>query len=425
MQTDKFDKRLAAAIVALLVLAIVAYLRIGATGATADMPHGQPAGQAQDPPPGPPSVALTDDQLKSITVGPVSERDFPLEKESFGSIDFNEDMAVQVFTPYQGRIIQAFAELGDDVKKGEILFTIESPDLIQAESTLIAAAGVRDLTTRALARAKELYAKQAASLRRTRAGGYPTSRPPRARYGPRATRCASSARPMPRSTHDRDAARRRLADRAEPDQRPGHGAQRRSPACSSSRAIRRRRIRSRTYRRCGCWPTSIESDSRGSTRWDRRCSVSVMAFPGRVFTARSRRIGATASIPTSTACWCARRSPIPAHELRPGMFASFVISTGAPVRAPAVAARRRGARGRRHDDRLGHHRPPPLHPADGQDRLAAGRLRPDRRGSAARRAGRHRRRAAARQHRSTISAPPPEARTRCEVVTLIERDRSC
>ena len=58
---------------------------------------------------------------------------FPSRSEAVGSIDFNEDMAVQVFTPYQGRIIALFAEVGDDVKKGQTLFTIDSPDLLQAE----------------------------------------------------------------------------------------------------------------------------------------------------------------------------------------------------------------------------------------------------------------------------------------------------
>ena len=100
------------------------------------------------------SVDLSDAQLASVKVEPVEERDFPVEKEAVGSIDFNEDMAVQVFTPYQGRIIALFAAVGDDVKKGQTLFTIDSPDLLQAESTLIAAAGVLELTTRNLARLK-------------------------------------------------------------------------------------------------------------------------------------------------------------------------------------------------------------------------------------------------------------------------------
>jgi multidrug resistance efflux pump len=49
-------------------------------------------------------------------------------------------MNVQVFTPYPGRIIQTYADLGDLVKKDQILFTIESPDFIAAESNLIGAA---------------------------------------------------------------------------------------------------------------------------------------------------------------------------------------------------------------------------------------------------------------------------------------------
>ncbi len=43
---------------------------------------------------------------------------------------------------------------------GQTLLTIESPDLIQAESGLIAAAGVWDLTSHALTRAQQLYEVQ-------------------------------------------------------------------------------------------------------------------------------------------------------------------------------------------------------------------------------------------------------------------------
>src|SRR5208282_2023362 len=74
-------------------------------------------------------------------------------------------LAVQVFTPYQGRIIANFASVGDDVTKGQTLFTIDSPDLLQAESTLIAAAGVLELTSRNLARLQELYKSRAVSQR--------------------------------------------------------------------------------------------------------------------------------------------------------------------------------------------------------------------------------------------------------------------
>ena len=113
----------------------------------------------------PDSVDLSDAQLSAVKVEPVKERDFPVEKDAVGSIDFNEERSVQVFTPYQGRIIDLFASIGDDVKKGQTLFTIDSPDLLSAESTLIAAAGVLENTTRNLARLKELYTTRAVSQR--------------------------------------------------------------------------------------------------------------------------------------------------------------------------------------------------------------------------------------------------------------------
>jgi len=109
------------------------------------------------------SVDLTASQLNAIKIEPVELREFPVEKEAVGSIDFNEDMETQVFSPYQGKIIGLFAEIGDDVKKGQTLFTIDSPDLLQAESNLISAAGVLDQTTRVLARAQELYNTHAIS----------------------------------------------------------------------------------------------------------------------------------------------------------------------------------------------------------------------------------------------------------------------
>ena len=89
------------------------------------------------------SLNLSDSQLAAVKVEPVEEHEFPVEKEAVGSIDFNEDMETQVFTPYQGRILGLFAAVGDDVKKGQTLFTIDSPDLLTAESNLIAAAGGR------------------------------------------------------------------------------------------------------------------------------------------------------------------------------------------------------------------------------------------------------------------------------------------
>jgi len=109
------------------------------------------------------NINLSESQLAAVKVEPVQEHDFPVEKSAVGSIDFNEDLETQVFTPYQGKIIALYAEVGDDVKKDQTLFTIDSPDLLNTESNLIAAVGVMDLTTRNLARLKELYETRAVS----------------------------------------------------------------------------------------------------------------------------------------------------------------------------------------------------------------------------------------------------------------------
>ena len=103
------------------------------------------------------SIELTEKDADAIKPAPVGEHDFPIEKTAVGSIDFNQDMTVQVFTPYQGRIATLSAKLGDDVAKGQTLFTIDSPDLVQASSTLISTAGVLELTSRNLVRLQGLY----------------------------------------------------------------------------------------------------------------------------------------------------------------------------------------------------------------------------------------------------------------------------
>ena len=103
-----------------------------------------------------PSVELTASQLETIKIEPVGTYMFPVEDDTVGSIDFDEDLSVLVFPPYQGTIIDTFVEIGNDVTKGQPLYTIKSPDLIQAESNLIAAAAAFELTDKELKRATSL-----------------------------------------------------------------------------------------------------------------------------------------------------------------------------------------------------------------------------------------------------------------------------
>ena len=103
------------------------------------------------------ALDLSPSQLNSIKIEPVGSYLFPVEKEAVGNIDFDEDLSVQVFPAYQGKIIKTFVELGDSVQKDQPLYTIESPDLIQAESTLIGAAATFELTSKELARVQRSW----------------------------------------------------------------------------------------------------------------------------------------------------------------------------------------------------------------------------------------------------------------------------
>jgi membrane fusion protein, heavy metal efflux system len=101
-------------------------------------------------------VEVTEKQAVAFKVLPAEPRAFRVLKNAVGSIDFNENMLVQAFSTNPGKIVDTFFNVGDEVKKGDTLFTIDSPDLLQAESALLAAAGVLELQTRTLARVKQL-----------------------------------------------------------------------------------------------------------------------------------------------------------------------------------------------------------------------------------------------------------------------------
>jgi membrane fusion protein, heavy metal efflux system len=285
------------------------------------------------PPRNPDSVDLSDSQLASVKVEPVEEREFPVEKDAVGSIDFNEDMSVQVFTPYQGRIISLFAEVGDDVKKGQTLFTIDSPDLLQAESTLIAAAGVLDLTDRNLARLQELYTTRAVSQaaleqsisdQQTAQGNLRAARDAVRIFGKTdaeidqivAQRLADPTLVVPSPINGRITARNAA---------PGLFAQPGSAPAPYTVA---------NIDTMWMLANVAEMDS-PAFRVGQAEEVKIGAFPGRVFEGKVTTIGASVD-PNTRRVLVRSEIKDPQHELRAGMFANFTISVGNPTRSPAI-----------------------------------------------------------------------------------------
>lgn len=158
------NKKKAAVVVVILALAVGALLR-SESGQQQNGKSPRTVSAATVSPKADAAVDLTSSQLNSIKIAPVGSYEFPVDRETVGSISFADDLSVQVFPNYQGKLIKCLAELGDQVQKGQPLYTIESPDLIQAESNLIGAAATLDLTTKELARTKELDGNSGVSQR--------------------------------------------------------------------------------------------------------------------------------------------------------------------------------------------------------------------------------------------------------------------
>jgi cobalt-zinc-cadmium efflux system membrane fusion protein len=242
-------------------------------------------------------------------------------------------MSVQVFTPYQGRIIALFAEIGDDVKKGQTLYTIDSPDLLQAESTLIAAAGVLQLTSRNLERLRDLYTsravsqhdvEQATSDQQTAEGNLRAARDSVRIFGKTdadidrivADRIADPTLIVPSPIDGRITARNAAPGLLV---QPGN-----APAPYSVADI------------STMWMLAnvAETDS-PAFRVGQQVQVSLGAFPGRVFDGKITAIGAVVD-PNSRRVLVRSEVKDPQHELRSGMFANFVIGVGPPARSPGI-----------------------------------------------------------------------------------------
>jgi multidrug efflux pump subunit AcrA (membrane-fusion protein) len=78
------------------------------------------------------SVELSPSQVSAIKLQPAGRYLFYVEKKGIGNIDFDNKLyfdntlSVQVFPPRQGTITKTLAELGDEVQKGQPLYTIAS-----------------------------------------------------------------------------------------------------------------------------------------------------------------------------------------------------------------------------------------------------------------------------------------------------------
>jgi cobalt-zinc-cadmium efflux system membrane fusion protein len=288
---------------------------------------------AQSAAPDTQNVSLTADQAKAITVAPVADRSFTIEKQAIGSIDFNQNLSVAVFTPYPGRIIKAYVDLGDRVVKGQVLFTIESSDFIQAQSNLISAQATLDQTRSALFRAKKLYANQAIDQNDYEQA---VAAEASADGAQKAAREALAIFGMTAAEID-DLINKRRVEPALVVRSPITGA------------VTARNAAPGLLEQPGGLPAPY-SVADTTTVWlladvteedspafavGQELSVTVNAYPGRQFKGKVDAVGALVDPNTHRVTV---RSEIrdPQHELRAGMLANFVIRTAKAAVSPAV-----------------------------------------------------------------------------------------
>lgn len=279
------------------------------------------------------SVELTDKQAATLTIAPAGVQEFATRRTAVGTIDFNQNLLIQVFSQYPGKILKAFYNVGDDVKPGDVLFTIDSPDLLQAESALLASAGVLELQTRTLARARKLLKAggsaqkdidQATSDQQTAEGNFKAAKNAVRIFGKTdaeieqilTERHVDSTLLVPSPISGRIITRN-----AAPGflTQPGNAPAPYSVADLST-----------------MWMVAnvIETDA-PAYKLGQEVEVKVPAYPDIVFKGHVTTVGSMID-PTTHRQLVRSEISDPQHLLRPGMFASFVIRTGDPVRSVAL-----------------------------------------------------------------------------------------
>lgn len=278
------------------------------------------------------TVELSPSQLNSIKIEAAGTYQFPVEKETVGTISFADDLSVQVFPPYQGTIIKAFAELGSQVERDQPLYTIKSPDLIQAESGLIGAAATFAMTSKELERIKGLAGisqrelEQATSDQQTAEGTFKAERDAVRVFGKTEAeidRMITSRQIDPALVVRSPISGKVISFNAPTGLlvQPGNGM---PPYTVANVQVK--------YMLANVIESEIPLFHLGQA-----VEVRCPAYAGRVFTGKVSKIYETVD-PNTHRMTIRSEVSDPKDELRPGMLANFVIRVNGPVQATAIPA---------------------------------------------------------------------------------------
>jgi cobalt-zinc-cadmium efflux system membrane fusion protein len=127
---------------------------------------------AEDPMKGTDYVRVVAGQMHQLRVVKVEAHAFRVQRSAIGQIAFNEDASTVVLTPFSGRVIRLIAKVGDQVKSGDPLLEIDSPEQVPPQNDFIAAQTARNKAHSQLnlariveKRARDLYEGKAAPFK--------------------------------------------------------------------------------------------------------------------------------------------------------------------------------------------------------------------------------------------------------------------
>lgn len=119
---------------------------------------------AQGAPQSPPQVVdqsnagrVTVDNPESFPLVTAESIASPEKLQVTGSVNPDVSREIPVISLASGRVVDIKARLGDNVKKGQLLLKVQSPDITSAFDTYLKAANDEHLATLALNRAKDLF----------------------------------------------------------------------------------------------------------------------------------------------------------------------------------------------------------------------------------------------------------------------------
>ncbi len=279
-------------------------------------------------------VVLSQLQVKTIKVETITLQAFSDQREAVGYVDFNQDQIVPVFSPWAGRITLVLVRAGDDVKKGQPLYIIDSPELVEAESSLISTAAELNLATQTLERLRKLIEiqgtaqkelEQAISDHQSAQANHEVARSAVRIFGKSDSdidRIIANRKTSGRLTITSPFSGRVTARNAAPGMLVQPGADTPAPITVADIS--------------SVWMVAnVPEHLLSRIRLNARVTVSVMAYPEQSFEGRITNIGSAVDPNTRT---IAVRSEIrnPDYKLLPQMLATFVIHTGDPTRSPAL-----------------------------------------------------------------------------------------